>query len=212
MAPGHKPLDPDTKRERRRLSSAVYEASGARLQNSACAAVVKTIANSDYHTKRKYRARAAEHSEQYRARKLQEERVERNCASIVKRCERKHEVDKLRASHMQAPAPKPQARPGVQQPRKTLPVVASSNPVLVSDGDDADEEESESDGSQASDAFCHSRALDNAVFPTRVHPVGTACKGCGLYDCPSCACILQEMRRDGMPGMCVRVQILYRLD
>jgi hypothetical protein len=104
---------------------------------------------------------------------------------------RKHEADRLRASHMQAPARKPQPRPGVHQPRKTLPAAASSNPAPVSDGDDADEEESESDGSQASAAIRRPRALDNAVFPSRVHPVRTACKGCGLYDCPSCACMCE---------------------
>ncbi|KAJ7800665.1 hypothetical protein B0H14DRAFT_2616022 [Mycena olivaceomarginata] len=124
MAPGRKPLDPDTKRERRRLSSALYEASNVDKRHEAAKLCMRrrreTIANSDYHTKRKYRARAAEHSEQYRARKLQEERVERSCASIVKRRERKHEADRLRVSHMQAPARKPQPRPGVQQPRKTL--------------------------------------------------------------------------------------------
>lgn len=103
---------------------------------------------------------------------------------------RKHEAEKLWASHMQAPAPKPPRRAGVQQPRKMLPAAGSSNPTPVADGDDVDEEESESDGSQASNTSRRSRAL-HPVFPTRVHPVGTTCKGCGLYDCPSCACMCE---------------------
>ncbi|KAF8132145.1 hypothetical protein K438DRAFT_1998701 [Mycena galopus ATCC 62051] len=101
MPPGRKPLAPETKREHRRLSSAVYEASNVDKRREAAKLRMRrrreTIANSDYHTKRKYRARAAEHSERYRDRKLEEERVERNSTSIVKRRERKLEADKLRA-------------------------------------------------------------------------------------------------------------------
>ncbi|KAJ7798644.1 hypothetical protein B0H14DRAFT_3492338 [Mycena olivaceomarginata] len=233
MAPGRKPLDADIKREHRRLSSAAYEAKNVDKRREAAKLRMRrrraAIADSDYHTKRKYRARAAENSERYRDRKLEEERIERNRAGVDKRRERKLEADNIRASHMQAPAPKVKARPreGRQQPHKTQPAASSSAPkararprdgrqqphntqpaassskampaistptpsrrTYVSDSDRHDEDEDEdveSDGSLASDAIGRPGVLNSSVFPARVLRVGTMCKGCGLYDCPSCA-------------------------
>jgi hypothetical protein len=146
---------------------------------------------------------------------------------------RKLEADNIRASHMQAPAPKVKARPreGRQQPHKTQPAASSSAPkararprdgrqqphntqpaassskampaistptpsrrTYVSDSDRHDEDEDEdveSDGSLASDAIGRPGVLNSSVFPARVLRVGTMCKGCGLYDCPSCACMCE---------------------
>jgi hypothetical protein len=103
-------------------------------------------------------------------------------------------------------APKAKARPrdGRQQPHKTQPAASSSKamparstPTLsrrtcVSDSDrHYEDEDVESDGSLASDAIGRPGVLNSSVFPARVLCVGTMCKGCGLYDCLSCACMCE---------------------
>ncbi|KAF8173022.1 hypothetical protein K438DRAFT_1772451 [Mycena galopus ATCC 62051] len=199
MLPGRKPLDPETKREHRRLSSALYEAKQKRRPAARC----ESIAKSDYHTKRKYRARAAEHSERYRDRKLEEERVERRSAGVVKRRERKLEAENLRASHMQSS--KPQLPHGLRQPHETLPVASSSRssskqviPGPISShkksGHLSNTDEEDSDSSVVTEAICP-RVLDKPVFPACITPrtaVGTMCKGCGLYDCLGCPCMCKD--------------------
>ncbi|KAF8214560.1 hypothetical protein K438DRAFT_1955610 [Mycena galopus ATCC 62051] len=103
MPSGRKPLDPATKQEHRRLSSSLYKAKNADTQREAAKLRMRrhraAMANSDYHTRRKYRAQVAEHSENYRHRKHQEELVNRRNAGVVKRQTRKIETASLRASH-----------------------------------------------------------------------------------------------------------------
>ncbi|KAF8142769.1 hypothetical protein K438DRAFT_1784417 [Mycena galopus ATCC 62051] len=104
MPPGRKPLDAKTRRH--------------------CAA----IADSDYHTRRKYCAQAAEHSEDYRARKLKEERAERRRMVAEKRRARDLESADLRTSHHQKSTPKCVPGPKKSQKfRHKLPSATSSS-------------------------------------------------------------------------------------
>ncbi|KAF8188434.1 hypothetical protein K438DRAFT_1764197 [Mycena galopus ATCC 62051] len=211
MPPGRKPLDPQTKREHRRLSSAAYEVKQVllfprslqtliRSQKLRAATHRETITNSDYHTRRKYRAQAADHSEQYRARILETKRVERRSGDTVKRRVRKLEADNLRISHKLAQKPVPTQ--GHKQSReRPLPVCSSQGVISVpmqrkhrTASEDGDNEDSDSDCSDVTDTR---RRLPSPppFFPARIGPrtaVGRPCKGCGLYDCPSCACMCED--------------------
>ncbi|KAF8178809.1 hypothetical protein K438DRAFT_1769267 [Mycena galopus ATCC 62051] len=109
MSGGRKPLDPETKREHRQLSSALYEAKNADQQREAARLCMRrhyeAMTNQDYHTRRKYREQVAGHSEDYRRRKLQEELIDRCSADTVKRRDRKLEGENLRVSHQSAAKP-----------------------------------------------------------------------------------------------------------
>ncbi|KAF8161971.1 hypothetical protein K438DRAFT_1985491 [Mycena galopus ATCC 62051] len=120
MPGGRKPLDAETKRQHRQLSSAVYEAKNAGKRREAAKSACAAMTNADYHTRREYRAQVAEHSENYRRRKLEEELVDRRSAGAVKRQARKVEAEHLRASHQSAAksSPRPQPKPSC----KRLPV------------------------------------------------------------------------------------------
>ncbi|KAF8128820.1 hypothetical protein K438DRAFT_2000101 [Mycena galopus ATCC 62051] len=180
MPPGRKSLDAETKRDHRRVSSAVYEANAVRPRDYECSA------NSDYHTRRKYRAQAAAHSEQYRDRQAQRERVEKRDIGVVKRRAIQQEADALQASHhaartvssTQGPTPPPKKMPRV------LPAHSSSSssqkPFYENLQDSVD--------SQGSGTPRCRHDLDEPFFPGRIAPrtaIGRPCPGCGLYDCPS---------------------------
>ncbi|KAF8198666.1 hypothetical protein K438DRAFT_1759326 [Mycena galopus ATCC 62051] len=175
MPPGRKPLDAATKQEHRRLSSALYEAKNADKRRKAAKLRMQchraAIANSDYNTRRNYRAQAADHSDQYRQRKHQEERVESNRAAVVKHKARKLEADALRASHQLAAVPSRAPRPK----RARMGHRPSPNHRGNSDNGDAEG----SDSSQESDTpRCQ---LDETFFPARITPrteVGRPCKTC----------------------------------
>ncbi|KAF8137743.1 hypothetical protein K438DRAFT_1996771 [Mycena galopus ATCC 62051] len=174
MPPGRKSLDPETKQDHRRVSSAIYEAKNADKRREAAKLRMQrlraAVANSDYHTRRKYRAQAAAHSEQY--------------------CNRKQEADAMRTSHCAAPtASSTQGpTPPLKRMPRARPLHTSSShrpPVGNSQGSEDEVDGEESDTPR----------LDDTFFPGRITPrtaVGRPCPGCGLYDCPSCACMCTE--------------------
>ncbi|KAF8146271.1 hypothetical protein K438DRAFT_1781143 [Mycena galopus ATCC 62051] len=150
------------------------------------------IAKSDYHTRRKYRAQAAEHSEQYCDRQAQKERVERGDTDATKHRARKQEADALQASHRavpttsstQGPRPPPKKMP------RACPLHASSFQRALREKSPDNEEDG--DGKE-SDTTCP--RIDEPFFPGRISPctaVGRPCPGCGLYNCPSCTCMCTE--------------------
>ncbi|KAF8136879.1 hypothetical protein K438DRAFT_1996838 [Mycena galopus ATCC 62051] len=161
MPGGRKPLDAETKRQHRQLSSALYEAKNAGKRREAAKMRMcrhhEAMTNADYHTRREYRAQVAEHSENYRHRKLEEELVDRRSAGAVKRQARKVEAEHLRASHQSAAksSPRPQPKPSC----KRLPVArrASSSqemsrhlsPLSKRDGTSDDGAGEDSDASSA---------------------------------------------------------------
>ncbi|KAF8187275.1 hypothetical protein K438DRAFT_1764900 [Mycena galopus ATCC 62051] len=198
MPGGRKPLDPETKLQHRRLSSALYEAKNAGKRREGAKMRMRrhreAMSNADHHTRREYRAQVAEHSENYRRRKLEEELVNSRSAGAVKLRARKLDAEHLRASHQSAATPSltPQPKPSC----KRLPVArrASSSqemplPSSKRDGTSGDGSGEDSDASNAP-----YRQSDKPFFPARITPrtaVGRPCKACGLYDCPSCACMCE---------------------
>ncbi|KAF8209815.1 hypothetical protein K438DRAFT_1960048 [Mycena galopus ATCC 62051] len=141
------------------------------------------IADSDYHTRRKYCAQAAEHSEDYRARKVKEERAERRHMEAEKRRARNLGSADLCTSHHQKSTPK--CVPGPQKSRKSrhkLPSAASSSSQQIpgrssfqsicrsisEDGNDEDSDE-DSEDFQDADAVPHN-LIEKPVFPSRIAP------------------------------------------
>ncbi|KAF8194878.1 hypothetical protein K438DRAFT_1968825 [Mycena galopus ATCC 62051] len=179
MPGGRKPLDAETKRQHRQLSSALYQAKNAGKRREAAKMRMRrhceAMSTADYHTRREYRAQVAEHSENYRHRKLEEELVERRSAGAVKRRARKVEAEHLRTSHQSAATSslRPQPKPSCKQ----LPVsrCASSSqemsrhlsPVPRRDGTSDDGAGEDSDTSSSS-APC--RQSDKSFFPAHITP------------------------------------------
>ncbi|KAF8203392.1 hypothetical protein K438DRAFT_1757722 [Mycena galopus ATCC 62051] len=169
MPGGRKPLDPETKLQHRRLSSALYEAKNAGKRREGAKMRMRrhreAMSNADHHTRREYRAQVAEHSENYRRRKLEEELVNSRSAGAVKLRARKLDAEHLRASHQSAATPSltPQPKPSC----KRLPVArrASSSqemplPSSKRDGTSGDGSGEDSDASNAP-----YRQSDKPFFP-----------------------------------------------
>ncbi|KAF8185105.1 hypothetical protein K438DRAFT_1766201 [Mycena galopus ATCC 62051] len=144
------------------------------------------MANSDYHTRRKYRAQVAEHSENYCNRKLQEDLVARCSAEVVKwqaSQPLRTEERKCLLKQLQHDSTLPKMSPHLAlQPKQRN---ASDKDVNMEDSDTSQEMETPY------------LPLDKPFFPGRItqwidHPGGhffPDCKKCGSTDCPGCMCI-----------------------
>ncbi|KAF8178794.1 hypothetical protein K438DRAFT_1977629 [Mycena galopus ATCC 62051] len=151
----------------------------AKPRNCACAGEHReAMANSDYHTRRKYRAKVAEHSENYRCRKQEEERIEKRSAVAVRRRARKFEAEDLRASHKLAATslltPPPKTSHKLALPRASS-FQGMTSPKRRGTSDDGDAEES--DSSQESDR--PRRQLDKPFFAGLI-ALRTETPRCGL--------------------------------
>ncbi|KAJ7818942.1 hypothetical protein B0H13DRAFT_1921974 [Mycena leptocephala] len=116
MPAGRPRLDPEIKRERRRLSRKLYEEkqvaqsrNAAKRREAARLGMSRhraAIASDDHNTRRKYRSMANEHAENYRARKAIQEREALVAANTTKNKTRMREAEALRQKHravMKAP-------------------------------------------------------------------------------------------------------------
>ncbi|KAJ7869703.1 hypothetical protein B0H14DRAFT_3861110 [Mycena olivaceomarginata] len=116
------PLDADTRQQRRRASRERYEAKNLEKRREAAKLRMRstraTIADSDYHTRRRYRERAAAHSESYRDRLDATEREQRRIADAESRRVRKQEAESLRKKHEAGIPRTPVKNPASKTPHK----------------------------------------------------------------------------------------------
>ncbi|KAF8144517.1 hypothetical protein K438DRAFT_1874015 [Mycena galopus ATCC 62051] len=131
-------------------------------------------------------------------RQVQKECVERRDAGAIKRRARKEEADTLRASHRAARQTASLTQRRTTPPKEmlgVLPAHASSSKKPPRGTSPGSNDSSDSNNSQGSDAPRRCRNLDEPIFPGRIAvrtAVGRPCPGCGLYDCPACACMCTE--------------------
>ncbi|KAF8137748.1 hypothetical protein K438DRAFT_1786394 [Mycena galopus ATCC 62051] len=193
MPGGRKPLDAETKRQHRALSSALYEAKNVNERREAAKLRMRrhreAMANADYHAQRKYRAQVAKHSENYRHRKQQEDLVDRGRAGTIKQRARKLEAENLRATYKPAPTPSRTPRPKPSRkpvagalPRASFSQISCRPSPLPKPHGTSDEGGGEGrDPSPESDTPC--RQPDKPFFPALIRPrtvVGRPCAACGF--------------------------------
>ncbi|KAJ7849711.1 hypothetical protein B0H14DRAFT_3452403 [Mycena olivaceomarginata] len=166
---------------------------GARRQRSACkgngpspyiphdqplASVRAAITASDYFTRRKYRERAATHSENYRDRLDAAQREQGRIADAETRRARKKEARALRRKHAAGHTPAPSAKLTTPcKPAKTAPSKPKPAPAPSASRRRAISPEQEDSGDH--------RPLP-VLFEARA-PRPPRCKACGGEECPGCA-------------------------
>ncbi|KAJ7720481.1 hypothetical protein DFH07DRAFT_972558 [Mycena maculata] len=185
MPAGRPPLDPQVKRER-------VEASRKRYDENKRA----EIAASDFHTKRRYREKAASSSERYRDRKDAELRAETTRLHAVKQRDRKMEANELRQRSLKKPATKlarlrepPPLMPPSSSKKTRGPMPRNECHGAAAQDDLTDEESDEPRGHCAPTPAIFEGGITVRGITARLRSVAPRCSECGCEECPGCACM-----------------------